>query len=129
MDTRDPRKFDLVTVVDDDQFVHFHGNYQGCRGPKNVIKYCTKGDNYIASFDVEAKLKANEGKRKFIGKQILDGEDLRKVVRENPELILTFKNLQESVRQWELANYKPEKREVKATWIWGPTGTGKTHRA
>ena len=31
----------------------YHGNYQGCRSPKKVVKYCLKsGENFITS-DVE----------------------------------------------------------------------------
>lgn len=107
----------------------FHGNYQGCRGPKNVIKYCTKGDNYISSFDVAAKLQAQQGKRKFLGQQILEGKKLVKVVEENPELVLSFDNLQKSVNAWMVATYVPEEREVVCEWLYGPTGTGKTHKA
>lgn len=89
VDVRDSRHFDLITVVGDD-LQHYHGNYQGCRGPKNVIKYCSKDDNYIASFDVEARLKATEGKKKILGKQLLDGKALIELTKENPELIFEF---------------------------------------
>ena len=94
-----------------------------------MIKYCTKGDNYIASFDVSAKLQAQQGKRKFLGQQILEGKKLVKLVEENPELVMSFDNLQKSVNAWMVATYVPEERNVVCEWYYGPTGTGKTHKA
>ena len=50
--TRDPRFAD---------FQGYHGNYQGCRSAKNVLKYCTKEDDYKANFDVALALTKSDG--------------------------------------------------------------------
>lgn len=47
----------------------FHGNYQGCRSAKNVLKYCTKEDDYISSFDVNAALKGRSLEKGILGKR------------------------------------------------------------
>lgn len=33
----------------------FHGNYQGCRNPTAVMRYCTKDGNYLANVDTTSK--------------------------------------------------------------------------
>jgi len=33
----------------------YHGNYQGCRSAKNVLKYCTKKDDFKSNFDIGNK--------------------------------------------------------------------------
>lgn len=42
----------------------YHGNYQGVRSNKCVIKYCTKAENYIASIDVGNLCDARKNHRK-----------------------------------------------------------------
>lgn len=74
MDTRDNTFADLAL----DGRV-YHGNYQGCRGAKNVAKYCTKKDDYIASFDVVAFTEAKNTKKKFCRK-LIDGGKLEELV-------------------------------------------------
>lgn len=75
----------------------YHGNYQGCRSAKNVLKYCTKEDNFKANFDVEQILSKSESKKTILGKRLLDGENLMQIVKENPELIFGFKRLKEDI--------------------------------
>lgn len=46
-----------------------HGNYQGCRSAKNVVKYCTKKDDYISTFDVSTVLKGRTIEKAVIGRR------------------------------------------------------------
>lgn len=50
-------------------FDGYHGNYQGCRSAKNVLKYCTKGDDYVANFDVNAILTSGKNAKAVVGKR------------------------------------------------------------
>lgn len=90
VDVTNSRYFDLIHVPEDGVPEIFHGNYQGCRGPKNVIKYCSKADNYTASFDVGEAVKASEGHRKKLGQALLDGKELVDLVKEYPAMLLEF---------------------------------------
>ena len=56
------------------------GNYQPCRSPKSVIKYCTKESEYISNFDVskylqkKGKLDVSTIKSKSAKQALLDGD-------------------------------------------------------
>lgn len=70
-----------------------HGNYQGCRSPKHVLKYCRKGGDYKANFDVEAMLTAAKPDRAKIGGELLKKRPLTEVVEEYPSLIFGYNRL------------------------------------
>lgn len=81
--TRDPKDLDLL---------QFHGNYQGCRSAKNVIKYCSKEEDYIASFDVGDVING-DSKTKIAMQRILAGDSLTTVVQEHPMLLKGYRQL------------------------------------
>lgn len=70
-----------------------HGNYQGCRSYKNVLQYCTKGENYKANFDISSALAKSEGFRKSVAKRLLAGEQLPDVANEFPQLLFGYTTL------------------------------------
>lgn len=100
----------------------FHGNYQAVRSPKNVIKYCTKEEDYISSFDINAYVKSVNGKRRIIGASLIDGsKSLVEAVREHPELIFGYKKLQLDLMAFKEEAY-PDVRESLPFWLPNPWG-------
>ena len=81
--TRDSKALDLNG---------FHGNYQGCRSAKNVIKYCTKAEDYLSNFDIGDVINGPSA-TKVAMQQLLDGVALHDVVKENPMLLKGYRNL------------------------------------
>lgn len=91
--TRDPNFADLGT---------HHGNYQGCRSSKNVMKYCTKEDNFLSDLDVSQILKARESKKKIVASDLLGKrKTLIQVIEENPEFLFEYKKLKENLALYE----------------------------
>lgn len=94
-------------------FQGYHGNYQGCRSAKNVLKYCTKEDDYQANFDVAQALAKSEGEKTILGKRLMEGEDLCEILKEYPKYIFGFKKLKEDIDCWkEVVHYKSIELEV-----------------
>lgn len=70
----------------------FHGNYQGCRSAKSVIKYCTKEDDYTGNVDVASVL--GKSKRSgVLGELILGKRTLLQVVDDNPQYLYGYSKL------------------------------------
>jgi len=100
----------------------FHGNYQGCRSPKNVIKYCTKAEDYLANFDVEEYIKSKSSKKKYIGSELISGNKrLSDLVIENPELIYDYKKLKDNLDCFRSDQFKDERDDLPSTLpnTWG----------
>lgn len=95
--TTDPRFADLKrpdgTVL--------HGNYQGCRSAKNVVKYCTKEDNFLSTFDVNELLPKSTSRTKVFGTRIMQGEDFMEVLKDFPEYIKGYARLKQDVEQFQ----------------------------
>lgn len=87
----------------------YHGNYQGCRSSKNVLKYCTKDDNFISNFDVGEALSKGKSKKEILGKRILEGEDLDEIVQEHPELIFGYKRLKEDIEEFKASSSRKDR--------------------
>lgn len=85
---RRPDCLDLVTV---DKV--YHGNYQGCRSAKNVLKYCTKKEDYISNMDVAAALGSKSNRRAIAEEIILKKRPLHEVVVDNPQLLFGYTRL------------------------------------
>lgn len=71
----------------------YHGNYQGCRSSKNVIKYVTKDENYDSNLDV-SELLGGGANRSVIGKKILEGTPLNELVHQYPSLLFGYQKLE-----------------------------------
>lgn len=81
--------------------VVFHGNYQGCRSEKNVIKYCSKEEDYIANFDLNSRLKKRESHKKIIGDALIKRQiSLVEAVNNNPELLFGYKKLKTDLEEY-----------------------------
>ena len=110
--TRNCKEFD---------FNGFHGNYQAARSAKNVLKYCTKKEDYLATFDVSAKIATGTNEKELLGKRILAGEDILKIVEENPKFIIGYQRLRQDVEtfkqdQEEAANAVDLPGELPNPW-------------
>lgn len=98
------------------------GNYQPARSCKAVVKYCTKGSDYISNFDVD-KYMAKKGKvttetlRTYTAIEALDAG------------IIGLGSLKsyEYGRSLAIDPYVPT--DMRGIWFYGPPGTGKSLKA
>lgn len=111
LDTRDPNFADIQG---------FHGNYQGCRSAKAVLKYCTKKEDFKANWDVMASIECKKNKRADIGKLLLNGKSLLELLPEYPELVFNYKRIKEDLREINLdRGFQVEKMPL---WLPNPWG-------
>lgn len=139
-----PRVFDIMEQ---------HPNVQGCRSPKKVIEYVSKGGNFKANFNI--KIGKDAGYIKLFDTCESAQEFLDKVIYVNPMAIHSYpalerfahkkwgeKCLKEPVRDFEtfinvpdeitdfkdkLATYsRGDRRGMKSLWVYGPSMLGKT---
>lgn len=98
LDTRNPNYLDLTKGIET-----WHGNYQGCRSNKNVIKYCSKEDDYLSNFDVHDALNKSKNRRTIAEEIILKKRPLVDLVQEYPDLLFGLTKLEQDVdRYWRL---------------------------
>ncbi len=72
----------------------YHGNYQSCRSNKNVLKYCTKEDDFLCNFDVDDALSKNLLCKRKLGELLVHGgKTPRELVEMYPELIFGYKKM------------------------------------
>ena len=71
----------------------YHGNYQGCRSAKNVLKYCTKEEDYVSNFDVECLLKRRSNRRELMSLLVKRQSSLVDFVCDNPEYLYGYSRL------------------------------------
>lgn len=98
----------------------FHGNYQGCRSMKNVIKYVSKGDDYISNIDVSEITGKKNSKREIALKIISENLEPHEILKEYPELIFGYKKLKEDIRQYRIDC--GDDREDLPGWLPNPWG-------
>lgn len=122
--TRDSKLLDLLYG---DQ--RFHGNYQGCRSCKNVVKYVSKGEDYLSNMDLSDILNRKSQRQRIAEKLILGKRSLEEVIAEHPELIFGYQKL-----KTDLLTYKADHPEevsipdtISTPWNFDirPTFTGK----
>lgn len=73
----------------------YHGNYQGCRSTKNVIKYCTKAEDYLSNMDI-----SNIGKssRADDFRRLIDGSiSISDLIIEKPQYLMDCQKLVNSL--------------------------------
>lgn len=94
--TKDPHFYDLIS-----EDGNWHGNYQGCRSVKNVLKYCTKKEDFIANFDVGTATETKIMKKIVSHKVVHENIPLTKLVQEFPELLFGYKKLKSDIEEYE----------------------------
>lgn len=103
-----------------------NGNEEQCR------EYCTKEDTRVAEGEELGQYDKNAGKRgrrsdlEAIAKKVDDGVDIDVIAREFPGDYMRY---HAGIEAYKAVTYKPAaQRDVRVLVLWGPTGTGKTHR-
>lgn len=85
-----------------------HGNYQGCRSAKNVIKYCTKAEDYLSNMDVSALLQSRSNRRELLGSLLDKRRTLVSLVEEFPEYLYGYSKL-----KLDYTNFLKDKEDVR----------------
>lgn len=101
-----------------------HGNYQAVRSFRKSVTYCQKDGDYITNLD-EAQLLSPQAKRaKF-------AQDLQ--VRSVSEMVLdgtiNFQAARAASYAKSIMTTAYEHDTVRGVWIYGPSGSGKSHMA
>lgn len=78
----------------------YHGNYQGCRSSKNVIKYCTKEDNYVSNFDVGPLLSKRSTRREHMESIILGKRTIEELIVDEPQYLFNYSSLTNSFKMY-----------------------------
>lgn len=123
----------------------YHGNYQGCRSAKNVIKYCTKAEDYHANFDVAALLDKKSTRRSDMESIATGKRSLSDLIHESPQYLMGYTKLKIDLNNF-LQDTKAPKpplpyflpnpwgyvittctnRKLCHLWIHGPPNAGKS---
>lgn len=122
IDTIKPDFFDFLTGK--------HGNYQTCRSPKNVMEYVSKGGDFLANFDVKAKIASMTSKKSYIAtKLVMEKQPVEDFMTENPEMMMDAPAIKRAIECYQLLTAKPRDPNVCQPEIhiyWGPSGSGKS---
>lgn len=87
--TRNAKALDILGT----DGVRYHGNYQGARSSKLVLKYCTKKEDYLSDMDI-ASILARKSSRTVAAEQlVLHKRPLEEVVHEHPCLLFGYQRL------------------------------------
>lgn len=74
-----------------------HGNYQGCRSSKNVIKYVTKAEDYISNLDIAALVNTKSNRSRIAQKLVNEKRSLEELLVDHPELIFGYSRLKQDI--------------------------------
>jgi len=123
------KKVDIRGFEELDKIAGKHGDYQGARCDKDVIKYCAKESDYIANFDVESEIKARKGKHSIMGTALIKNKrNIQEMLEEMPEMSIhakAYKFAQDLVHP----NLHARTKKPTVHVICGPPGSGKTTAA
>jgi len=117
------RKLLVHTYISDEGKAGYPGHWEPCKGTEaQNVAYCSKDNNVV--FEDGSK-EAGQGKRSDIAlvKDLVSKKS-------NMRTIIDNTNSYQAMRCAEfIMKYKEPARTEKpfVTWIWGPTGTGKSH--
>jgi len=86
---------------------------------KNVIRYCTKEENYISNFDVSDRVKKGASHKKVIAEGLITKKvTLTEAVKEHPEMLFELDKLHKNLNlYWKLVK---DDRETLPDWIPNP---------
>lgn len=118
-------KFEDGVYMKDNKVFDFkgkHGNYQSCRSPKAVTKYCIKGGKFEANFDIDSYL-AKKGK---LSVSTLVSKDTKAALLDGD---ISFMQARAYAYARAIVEEPYEHHTVRGIWITGPPGSGKSHAA
>lgn len=98
----------------------YHGNYQGCRSSKNVIKYCTKAEDYLSNIDVPALLQKTSSRKADMDELITKKRTLEELIREKPQYLFNYASLSNSLKLYFEAQEDP--KDPVPFWLPNPWG-------
>jgi len=78
----------------------YHGNYQGCRSAKNVIKYCSKDEDYVSNFDVAPLLAKRSNRREHMESLLLGKRTLEELLVDEPQYLYNYQSLFNSLKAY-----------------------------
>lgn len=107
----------------------YHCNIQTTRSCKAVIKYCTKGEDYITNIQskIDRYAESGEKEREQIAKELMGGKPLHELVELKPKLLFGYARLKVDIQSFLLDKAKVEDLQNPCgVWIAGPPGAGKT---
>lgn len=100
-------------------FDGFHGNYQTVKNRLKVFDYITKSDSSaLNNFGPEGLKAVTKNMRQVVAKRVLEGEEVKDLVEEYPQLLFGFKRLQDDIRAYEEAKveYIPPPHFLRNDW-------------
>lgn len=98
----------------------YHGNYQGCRSAKNVLKYCTKAEDYVANFDVAPLLSKSQSRKEHLESVINRKRTLQELVKEHPQYLYGYTKLKLDIDCF--FKDQADTRTTLPTWLPNPWG-------
>lgn len=102
----------------------FHGHIKPSKGPKGIIEYCKKENNYIEYGDSPAKVLSKKDKNK-----LLLETPLEKLVEDGEISIYSICQLKKAKDLLEDERIQQTFTKKDVRWYCGPTGAGKTREA
>lgn len=116
----------------DERFFDINGFHPNIAYPKfkcKVIKYCTKGKNYVEfGIDVASYLGQYKAHRRIIGKELLETQDLVTITEKYPEIIWSFGLLKTNLNMYlNMKRKRIGRNNIKCFWLVGRPGVGKTY--
>lgn len=99
---------------------------------REALAYVTKEDTRIESLPGNGAITASDGPGSRIDltvmrQAILDGATPNEVLLHDPQAFRYGRHLRELHEAAQAARWRTETRDVKARYLWGATGVGKTH--
>lgn len=76
----------------------YHGNYQGCRSAKNVLKYCTKDEDYLANFDVTSLLSTRSTRSTDFQDLLNRKRTLEELLIDKPQYLINYNTLSKNLQ-------------------------------
>jgi len=75
----------------------YHGNYQGCRSPKNVIKYCTKAEDYISNLNINDIIAKKSQRKRYMEDIVGRKRTLLEVIEDDASMLVGYTKLKADI--------------------------------